>query len=48
VHACAGEEDPDSPRGPEERAGVPENFVGPDKLMKFTDASEEIFRQLFR
>jgi iron(III) transport system substrate-binding protein len=30
------------------RAGVPENFVGPDKLMKFTDASEEIFRQLFR
>jgi len=29
-------------------AGVPENFVGPDKLMKYTDSSEEIFRQLFR
>jgi hypothetical protein len=29
-------------------AGVPENFVGPDKLMKMTDSSEEIFRQLFR
>jgi ABC-type Fe3+ transport system substrate-binding protein len=29
-------------------AGVPENFVGPDKLVKFTDSSEEIFRQLFR
>jgi ABC-type Fe3+ transport system substrate-binding protein len=29
-------------------AGVPENFVGPDKLMKYTDASEEIFRTLFR
>jgi iron(III) transport system substrate-binding protein len=29
-------------------AGVPENFVGPDRLMKYTDASEEIFRALFR
>ena len=29
-------------------AGVPENFVGPDKLMKYTDSSEEIFRKLFR
>ena len=29
-------------------AGVTENFVGPDKLMKYTDSSEEIFRQLFR
>jgi ABC-type Fe3+ transport system substrate-binding protein len=29
-------------------AGVPENFVGPDMLMKYTDSSEEIFRQLFR
>jgi iron(III) transport system substrate-binding protein len=29
-------------------AGVPENFVGPDKLMKYTDSSEEIFRRLFR
>ena len=29
-------------------AGVPENFVGPDKLIKYTDSSEEIFRQLFR
>jgi ABC-type Fe3+ transport system substrate-binding protein len=29
-------------------AGVPENFVGPDKLVKYTDSSEEIFRQLFR
>jgi ABC-type Fe3+ transport system substrate-binding protein len=29
-------------------AGVPENFVGPDKLMKYTDSSEEIFRELFR
>jgi ABC-type Fe3+ transport system substrate-binding protein len=29
-------------------AGVPENFVGPDKLMKYTNSSEEIFRQLFR
>ncbi len=29
-------------------AGVPENFVGPDKLMKYTDSSEEVFRQLFR
>jgi iron(III) transport system substrate-binding protein len=29
-------------------AGVPENFVGPDKLVKYTDTSEEIFRQLFR
>jgi iron(III) transport system substrate-binding protein len=29
-------------------AGVPENFVGPDKLVKYTDSSEEIFRELFR
>jgi ABC-type Fe3+ transport system substrate-binding protein len=29
-------------------AGVPENFVGPDKLIKYTDSSEEIFQQLFR
>ena len=29
-------------------AGVPENFVGPDQLIKYTDSSEEIFRQLFR
>jgi len=29
-------------------AGVPENFVGPDKLMKYTESSEEIFRELFR
>ena len=24
------------------------SFVGPDTLMKYTDSSEEIFRQLFR
>lgn len=29
-------------------AGVPENFIGPDKLIKYTNSSEEIFRQLFR
>jgi iron(III) transport system substrate-binding protein len=29
-------------------AGVPENFVGPDKLIKYTDRSEEIFQKLFR
>jgi iron(III) transport system substrate-binding protein len=29
-------------------AGVPENFVGPDKLIKYTDSSEEIFQKLFR
>jgi ABC-type Fe3+ transport system substrate-binding protein len=29
-------------------ANVPENFVGPDKLMKYTDSSEDIFRQMFR
>jgi iron(III) transport system substrate-binding protein len=29
-------------------AGLPENFVGPDKLMKYTDSSEEIFQKLFR
>jgi len=29
-------------------AGVPENFIGPDKLTKYTDSSEEIFRELFR
>ena len=29
-------------------AGVPENFVGPDKLIKFTDSSEDIYQKLFR
>jgi iron(III) transport system substrate-binding protein len=29
-------------------AGVPENFIGPDRLTKYTDSSEEIFRELFR
>lgn len=29
-------------------AGVPENFIGPDKLTKYTDSSEEIFQKLFR
>jgi ABC-type Fe3+ transport system substrate-binding protein len=29
-------------------AGVPENFVGPDKLIRYMDRSEEIFQQLFR
>lgn len=29
-------------------AGVPENFIGPDKLIKYTESSEEIYRQLFR
>jgi iron(III) transport system substrate-binding protein len=29
-------------------AGVPENFIGPDKLTKYTDSSEDIFRGLFR
>jgi ABC-type Fe3+ transport system substrate-binding protein len=29
-------------------ADVPENFVGPDKLIKYTDSSEEIFQRLFR
>jgi ABC-type Fe3+ transport system substrate-binding protein len=29
-------------------AGVPENFVGPDKLIKYRDRSEEIFQKLFR
>jgi len=29
-------------------AGVPENFVGPDRLTKYTEGSEEIFRELFR
>jgi iron(III) transport system substrate-binding protein len=29
-------------------AGVPEDFVGPDKLLKYTDSSEEIFQKLFR
>jgi ABC-type Fe3+ transport system substrate-binding protein len=29
-------------------AGVPENFVGPDKLVKYNDSSEELFQQLFR
>ena len=30
------------------RTGYAENFVGPDKLMKYTERSEDIFRQLFR
>jgi iron(III) transport system substrate-binding protein len=29
-------------------AGVAENFVGPDKLLKYTESSEEIFQKLFR
>jgi iron(III) transport system substrate-binding protein len=29
-------------------AGVPENFVGPDTLLKYTDTSEEIYQRLFR
>ncbi len=29
-------------------AGMHENFIGPDKLMKYTDSSEDIFRRLFR
>jgi ABC-type Fe3+ transport system substrate-binding protein len=29
-------------------AGMGENFVGPDKLIKYTDSSEEIFQKLFR
>jgi ABC-type Fe3+ transport system substrate-binding protein len=29
-------------------AGVPENFVGPDKLIKYTTGSEDIFQKLFR
>jgi iron(III) transport system substrate-binding protein len=29
-------------------AGVAENFVGPDQLIKYTDGSEEIFQKLFR
>ena len=29
-------------------AGVPENFVGPDKLIKFTDSSEDVYQKLFR
>jgi ABC-type Fe3+ transport system substrate-binding protein len=29
-------------------AGVPENFVGPDKLIKYTNGSEEIFQKRFR
>ena len=29
-------------------AGVPENFVGPDKLIKYTESSEQIFQKLFR
>jgi iron(III) transport system substrate-binding protein len=29
-------------------AGVPENFVGPDKLIKYTDSSEDIYQKLFR
>ena len=29
-------------------AGVPENFVGPDTLLRYTDSSEEIYQRLFR
>jgi iron(III) transport system substrate-binding protein len=29
-------------------AGVPENFVGPDQLIKYTDSSEDIYQKLFR
>ena len=29
-------------------AGVPENFVGPDKLIKYTDSSERNLQELFR
>jgi ABC-type Fe3+ transport system substrate-binding protein len=29
-------------------AGLPENFIGPDQLIKYTDGSEEIFQKLFR
>jgi iron(III) transport system substrate-binding protein len=28
-------------------AGLHENFIGPDKLLKYTDSSEDIFRRLF-
>jgi ABC-type Fe3+ transport system substrate-binding protein len=46
--------DPEVPPAPmlasvvPELAGVPENFVGPDKLLQYNDRSEEIFRELFR
>ena len=29
-------------------AGVPENFVAPDTLLKFSESSEQIFQKLFR
>jgi len=29
-------------------AGVAENFVGPDQLIKYTESSEDIFQRLFR
>lgn len=29
-------------------AGMHENFIGPDELLKYTDSSEDIFRRLFR
>jgi iron(III) transport system substrate-binding protein len=29
-------------------AGVEENFVGPDQLLRYTDSSEDIFQKLFR
>ena len=29
-------------------AGMPESFVGPDRLTKMTEGSEEIFRTMFR
>jgi ABC-type Fe3+ transport system substrate-binding protein len=28
-------------------AGLHENFIGPDKLLKYTDSSQDIFRRLF-
>jgi ABC-type Fe3+ transport system substrate-binding protein len=31
-----------------QNAGVAENFVSPDKLLKYTDSSEKIFEDLFR
>jgi ABC-type Fe3+ transport system substrate-binding protein len=29
-------------------AGLPENFVGPDQLIEYTESSEGIFQKLFR
>ncbi len=30
------------------RAGVPENFVGPDKLHKYNESSQKIYEEMFR